>query len=137
MFANPPEAELRRILTDCRRLAVVGLSPNPGRPSFQVSRAMQRLGYTIIPVRPAVAEVLGEPAYPRLEEVPGAVDLVVVFRNPSQIGPVVDACIARGFARLWLQDGVVNPPEARRAAAAGIQVVMDRCVWRDAVQLLT
>jgi predicted CoA-binding protein len=135
MFANPPEDELRRILTDCRILAVVGLSPNPGRPSHRVARAMQRLGYTIIPVRPAVTEVLGEQAYPRLEEVPGPVDLVVVFRAPDKIVPVVDACIARGLPRLWLQDGVVNAAEARRAAAAGIQVVMDRCVWRDRVQL--
>lgn len=136
MFANPPEDELRRILTDCRILAVVGLSPNPGRPSHRVARAMQRLGYTIIPVRPAVSEVLGERAYAHLEEVPGRVDLVVVFRSPDKIAPVVDACIARGLPRLWLQDGVVNAAEARRAAAAGIQVVMDRCVWRDYMHLL-
>jgi len=87
-------------------------------------------------VRPAVAEVLGERAYPRLEDVPGPVDLVVVFRAPQYVAPVVDACIARGFPRLWLQDGVVNPPEARRAQAAGIQVVMGRCVWRDYVSLM-
>jgi len=137
MFANPSLDELRRILAESRSLAVVGLSPNPARPSHRVARAMQGLGYRIIPVRPAVAEVLGERAYPRLEEVPGPVDLVVVFRAPEHIAPLVDACIARGLPRLWLQDGVVNPGEARRAQAAGIQVVMDRCVWRDYMQLMT
>jgi predicted CoA-binding protein len=136
MFANPPHGELRRILSEARSLAVVGLSPNPARPSHRVARAMQGLGYRIIPVRPAVAEVLGEPAYARLEDVPGPVDLVVVFRAPDKIGPVVDGCIARGFPRLWLQDGVVNPEEARRAQAAGIEVVMDRCVWRDYLQFM-
>lgn len=137
MFANPSADELGRILTESRCLAVVGLSPNPARPSHRVARAMQGFGFRIIPVRPAVDEVLGERAYPRLEEVPGPVDLVVVFRAPDQIAPVVDACIARGFRCLWLQDGVVNPAEARRAEAAGIQVVMDRCIWRDYVRLMT
>lgn len=137
MFANPPPDELRRILTEARSLAIVGLSPNSARPSHRVARAMQGFGYRIIPVRPAVDAVLGERAYPRLEEVPGPLDLVVVFRAPEHVGAVVDACIARGFARLWLQDGVVNPVEARRAQAAGIEVVMDRCVWRDYIQLLT
>jgi hypothetical protein len=136
MFANPPSEELRRILTSARTLAVVGLSPSPARPSHRVARAMLGFGYRIIPVRPAAAEVMGLRAYPRLEEVPGPVDLVVVFRSPDKIGPVVDACIARGDRRLWLQDGVVNPAEAARAQAAGIQVVMDRCVWRDYVQLV-
>jgi uncharacterized protein len=137
MFANPSSDELRRILKDARILAVVGLSPKPARPSHRVARAMQGLGYRIIPVRPAVTEVLGERAYPSLEDVPGPVDLVVVFRAPEHIAPVVDACIARGFPRLWLQDGVVNPEQARRAQAAGIQVVMDRCVWRDYMHSLT
>jgi uncharacterized protein len=137
MFANPPSEELGRILREARILAVVGLSPRPARPSHRVARAMQGLGYRIVPVRPAVSEVLGERAYPRLEEVPGPVDLVVVFRAPEYVAPVVDACIARSFPRLWLQDGVVNPDEARRAQAAGIEVVMDRCVWRDYIQFLS
>jgi hypothetical protein len=137
MFANPSTDEIRRILGEVRTLAVVGLSPRPARPSHRVARAMQSLGYRIVPVRPALAEVLGEPAYPCLKDVPGAVDLVVVFRAPQHVAPVVDACIARGFPRLWLQDGVMNEPEARRARAAGIQVVMDRCVWRDYMQLMT
>lgn len=137
MLPNPSPDEIRHILNEVRTLAVVGLSPNPGRPSHRVARAMQGLGYRIIPVRPAVKEVLGEPAYARLEEVPGAVDMVVVFRAPDQIGPVVDACIARGERRLWLQDGVVNLSEANRARQAGIQVVMDRCVWRDYMHFMT
>jgi uncharacterized protein len=137
MFANPSSEELRRILKEARSLAVVGLSPKPARPSHRVARAMQGLGYRIIPVRPAIAEVLGERAYASLEDVPGPVDLVVVFRAPEHVAPVVDACIARGFTRLWLQDGVVNPQQALRAQAAGIQVVMNRCVWRDYMHFLT
>lgn len=136
-FANPSHEAIRRILGEARILAVVGLSPKPTRPSHRVARAMQGLGYRIVPVRPAVAEVLGEPAYTCLEDVPGPVDLVVVFRAPDKIAPVVDGCIARAFPRLWLQDGVVNPAEARRAQAAGIEVVMDRCVWRDYMQFMT
>ena len=137
MFTNPSSDEIRRILREARTLAVVGLSPNPARPSHRVSRAMQGFGYRIVPVRPAVDQVLGERAYARLEDLPEPVDLVVVFRAPQHVAPVVDGCIAQGFPRLWLQDGVVNPGEARRAQEAGIQVVMDRCVWRDYVNLMT
>lgn len=136
-FQNPPLETLRQIVVPPQTLAVVGLSPNPARPSHGVARAMQRFGFRIIPVRPGVGQVLGERAYRRLEEVQEPVDIVVVFRAPEQIGPVVDACIARNDRFLWLQDGVVNVDEAERAQAAGIMVVMDRCIWRDYVQWRT
>jgi hypothetical protein len=92
---------------------------------------MQGHGYRIIPVRPAVSEVLGEKAYPELAAVPDAIDLVDVFRAPEFVDAIVDDCIRLGLKRLWLQEGVVNAAAARRAQAAGITVVMDRCVWRD------
>lgn len=130
-FRNPDQKRIRTLLGEVRSIAVVGLSPRPNRPSFQVAKAMQGFGYRILPVRPAVDAVLGEPAYPDLYAVPTPVDLVNVFRNPRQIAPIVDACIALGLRRLWLQDGVVNQPEALRAQAAGIEVVMDRCIYRD------
>lgn len=137
MFHNPSEDEIRALLRSVKTVAVVGLSPRPERPSHRVAAAMQRqFGWRIVPVRPLVKEVLGEPAYASLRDIPFPVDLVDVFRAPAEIAPIVDDCITLGVPRLWLQDGVVNMPEALRAQAAGIQVVMDRCVWRDAVQLL-
>ena len=114
-----------------RNIAVVGLSANQERPSFRVASAMQALGYRIIPVRPKVVEVLGETAYPDLASVTQAIDLVDVFRAPEHVPEIVDACIALGVKYLWLQDGVIHEEAAQRAQAAGIVVVMDRCIWRD------
>jgi hypothetical protein len=136
MFTNPTPDQLRSLLQEVRTIAVVGLSPRPERPSYRVSRAMQGFGYRIVPVRPAVAEVLGEKAYPRLSDIPFTVDLVDVFRAADEVGPIVDECIALGVRRIWLQDGVVNLEAAERARAAGITVVMDRCVWRDYMDLI-
>lgn len=136
MFANPTPDQIRSLLQEVRTIAVVGLSPRPERPSNRVARALQRFGYRIVPVRPAVAEILGEKAWPSLSEVPVAVDLVDVFRAGDRIDPIVDECIALGLKRLWLQDGVINEAAARRARDAGITVVMDRCVWRDYMELL-
>lgn len=134
-FHNPSPDRIRELLQEVRTIAVVGLSPRPGRPSYQVAHAMQRFGYRIVPVRPAVESVLGERAYADLQAVPVAIDLVNVFRNPRDIAPIVDACIALKLPRLWLQDGVVNEAEALRAQDAGIEVVMDRCVYRDYLAL--
>ena len=131
MSANPTPDQIRSLLREVKTIAVVGLSPRVERPSYRVSRAMQGFGYRIVPVRPAVTEVLGEKAYARLSDIPFPVDLVDVFRNADEVGPIVDECIALGVKRLWLQDGVVNEEAARKARAAGITVVMDRCVWRD------
>lgn len=135
-FQNPTLDEIRDLLTRIRTIAVVGLSPKTSRPSNQVARAMQSFGYRIIPVRPAVDEVLGEKAYPDLYSLDEKVDLVDVFRAPEHVGPIVDACIELKLPSLWLQDGVINETEALRAAAAGITVVMDRCLYRDYLQLL-
>ncbi|MBS0357192.1 MAG: CoA-binding protein [Proteobacteria bacterium] len=131
MFTNPPPDQIRRLLQEVKTIAVVGLSPRPDRPSHRVAKGMQGFGYRIVPVRPAVAEVLGEKAYPHLSDIPHPIDLVDVFRAADQIDPIVDECIALGIKRLWLQDGVINEKTAERARAAGIVVVMDRCVWRD------
>jgi uncharacterized protein len=132
-FQNPTEDELRALLKRARTIAVVGLSPRTHRPSHGVAKAMQRFGYRIIPVRPAVDAVLGERAYASLRELPEKPDLVDVFRAPEHVGPIVDDCIALGLPALWLQQGVINEDAAQRARAAGIQVVMDRCVYRDYV----
>lgn len=130
-FENPSAEEIRDLLERVRHVAVVGLSPKPDRPSYGVARYLQSHGYHIIPVRPATAEVLGEPAYPGLREVPGPIDVVDVFRAPEHVGPIVEACIERGVGALWLQEGVVNEEAARRAREAGMVVVMDRCMKKD------
>lgn len=132
---NPNPDEICRMLRGIRSIAVVGLSPNPARPSFQVARAMQGHGYRIVPVRPLVQEVLGERAYPDLESLPFAVDMVDAFRAPEHVPAIVDSCIQLGIPRLWLQDGVVHEAAAQRARDAGIVVVMNRCMWRDYHQL--
>lgn len=132
-FHNPPENEIKALLERVRTIAVVGLSPRPNRPSHRVASNLQSFGYRIIPVRPAVTEVLGEKAHGNLRDVPEKIDMADVFRAPEHVDEIVDDCIALGIKALWLQDGVVNEPAALRAQAAGITVVMDRCVYRDYV----
>lgn len=129
---NEPET----ILTMLRRdgsgrmpaLAVVGLSDDPDRPSHSVSSYMQRNGYPILPVNPAVSQVLGERCFASLRELPVQPDVVNVFRLPRYIPAIVDEMIELGLKRLWVQLGIVHPEAARKAEEAGIQVVMDRCI---------
>jgi predicted CoA-binding protein len=135
-FQNPDQTEIGALLARATRIAVVGLSPKPDRPSYFVAQCLQRHGYEIVPVRPAVESVLGAKAYGDLRAVPGSIDLVDVFRAPEHVGPLVDACIALKVPVLWLQEGVVNEAEAARARAAGITVVMDRCIAKDCQRLL-
>lgn len=135
-FSNPSADEIKVLLHQVKTIAVVGLSPKAARPSHSVSRAMQGFGYRIIPVRPAVEEVLGERAWPDLYALPCTPDLVDVFRAPEHIGPIVDACIELGIEAIWLQDGVVNEAAAIRAKQAGMTVIMDRCIYRDYIQLM-
>jgi predicted CoA-binding protein len=135
IFQNPPDEEIRELLRRVRAIAVVGLSPRTNRPSHGVAAQMQRFGYRIIPVRPAVDVVLGEKAYASLREVPDRFDLVDVFRAPEYVDRIVEECIALGVPAIWLQEGVVNIPAAERARQAGLIVVMDRCVYREYLRL--
>jgi predicted CoA-binding protein len=134
-FTNPTPDQIRTLLTQVHSVAVVGLSPQPARPSFNVAKALQGFGYRIIPVRPLVDEVLGEKAYPDLESLPELPDIVDVFRASEHVPAIVDSCIKLGIKNLWLQDGVIHEEAALRAQAAGITVVMDRCMYRDHSQL--
>lgn len=136
-FTNPSPDEIRALLARVKTIAVVGLSPKPDRPSHSVARALQRYGYRIIPVHPAVDEVLGEKAYARLTDIPFPVDLVDVFRAAEHIPAVVEEAIAIGAPAIWIQDGIVHEAAAERARAAGLTVVMDRCIHRDYVNLMT
>ena len=137
MFRNPDPAAICALLREVKTVAVVGLSPNPVRPAFRIARALQGFGYRVIPVRPKVESVLGEKAYASLSEVPEKIDLVDVFRAAEHVGPLVDECLRLGLGRIWLQDGIVNEEAAAKASAAGMTVVMDRCIWRDYTQLCT
>lgn len=134
-FSNPDDGQLRELLRQVHSIAVVGLSPQPDRPSFRVARGLQSLGYQIIPVRPLVNEVLGVRAYPDLPSLPVLPDLVEVFRASEYVAEIVATCIQLGIKKLWLQEGVVDEVAAQRAQQAGITVVMDRCLWRECVRL--
>jgi predicted CoA-binding protein len=119
---------LRRILRECRVLAVVGLSASWHRPSFFAAKYMLEHGYRVIPVNPQYSEVLGQKCYASLREIPEKVDLVDVFRKTSDVMPIAEEAIAIGARVLWQQLGVKNAEAASRAAAAGMDAVMDRCV---------
>ena len=133
-FANPAAADIEKLLRSARTIAVVGLSDNPQRPSYEVASTLLDYGYRIVPVNPALAVWEGIRAVPDLHHVaevldPGEqVDIVDVFRQPSHVAGIVDDCIRLGLPALWLQLGVVDETAAQRAVAAGIQVVMDKCI---------
>jgi hypothetical protein len=112
-------------------IAVVGLSSKKFRPSYGVAEYMQREGYRIIPVNPNEAEVLGEKAYARLEDIPEHVDIVDIFRRSEFVAPLVEEAIRRGVSAVWMQEGVVDEAAAEKARAAGLAVVMDRCILKE------
>lgn len=128
------QEEIARLLRECRTIAVVGLSSNPARPSYRVARYMQQQGKVVIPVNPRETDVLGQRAYPSLSAVPGAIDLVNVFRRSEEAGAVVDDAIRMQAKAVWLQEGVVDEAAALRARQAGLQVVMDRCWLKEYVR---
>ena len=134
-FSNPEPEQIRRLLQSVHSIAVVGLSPNQARPSFGVARGLQSHGYRIIPVRPMISEVLGEKAYPDLESLPELPDIVDVFRASEHVPAIVESCIKLGVKKLWLQESVIHEQAAQHASEAGITVVMNRCMWRDYMQL--
>jgi predicted CoA-binding protein len=119
------------ILRTSRTIAVVGLSNKRFRPSYGVAEYMKRAGYRIIPVNPGQREILGETCYPDLDSVPGPVDIVDIFRRSEYVPDVVEAAIRKGAKAIWMQEGVIHEEAARRAEAAGIAVVMDRCLLKD------
>ena len=134
-FSNPQPEQIRQLLLSVHSIAMVGLSPNPARPSFRVASGLKSLGYRIIPVRPMVDQILNEKAYPDLENLPALPDVVDVFRSAEHVPAIVDSCIKLGISNLWLQEGVIQEEAALRAREAGIIVVMDRCMWREAIKL--
>lgn len=130
---NSPET-IKRVLDECRTIAVVGLSSNPLRPSNSVSAYMRRNGYKVIPVNPNETEVFKLKSYSSLSEVPEPIDLVDVFRRSDQAGKAVDEAIAVGAKAVWLQEGVIDSAAAKRASDAGLLVVMDRCWLKEHIR---
>jgi predicted CoA-binding protein len=119
------------VLRSARTIAVVGLSGKRFRPSYGVAEYLQRAGYRIIPVNPYETAVLGEKCYPDLDSVPDPVDIVDIFRRSEFVPEIVEAAIRKRAAAVWMQEGVVHEPAARRAEAAGLTVVMDSCILKD------
>lgn len=140
MFVNPDDAMLTEMLKTAKTIAVVGLSPKPGRDSYRVAAHLQDFGYRIIPVRPGLDSALGERAYASLSEIPEAlrkeIDWVNVFRASEHIPGVVEECLSLGLKCLWVQLGIVNEAAAVRAQAGGMTVVMDRCIYVDYLRLV-
>ena len=118
----------QQILQNCHTIAVVGLSSNPLRPSYDIAAFMQRRGYRIIPVNPQEVEVLGEKCYAQLEDIPEKVDCVNVFRRPEHVPAIVESAIAIGAKAIWLQLGISHDEAIARAEAAGLLAVQDRCL---------
>jgi hypothetical protein len=134
MFDNPTKTEIEAFLKRIRSIAVLGLSEAPGKPSHHVAEELQKFGYRIVPVNPTAKEILGERAWPDLESAlagAGPVDVVDVFRRPEHVAAIVDECIRLKVPALWLQEGVVDEAAAAKARAAGLFVVMDRCMFKE------
>lgn len=134
---NEPEL-IREILETCKTIAVVGLSNNQSRASRGVARFMQSRGYRVVPVNPLIESALGEKAFPRLDAALAAIPdirLVNVFRAPQHVPAIVDDVIRLHIPYLWLQEDVIHPAAAAKAEAAGIKVVMNRCILKDRMNL--
>lgn len=129
------DAQIQDILADMKRVAVVGLSPKPDRASHGIARWLLGLGVEVVGVNPAHTEILGVAVYPDLASVPGPVDIVDLFRRSEHVAPFVEAAVARQDGAIWMQEGVQNEAAAAIAEAAGIPVVMDRCLYKEWLRL--
>jgi uncharacterized protein len=135
-FANPPDDVIRSLLETAGRIAIVGLSPKPHRDSNRIARYLIDRGYDVVPVYPRESEILGRRVYRRVEDVPGQVDIVDVFRRSEELEPVAADAVAARAKAIWFQLGCVNETAAERARRAGLTVVMDRCIMVDHAALL-
>ncbi|MCX5876257.1 MAG: CoA-binding protein [Deltaproteobacteria bacterium] len=119
---------IKKLLTTAKTIAVVGLSPKESRPSNMVARYLIEAGYTVIPVNPGQEEILGLPCYANLAAIPGPVDIVDIFRRSEDVPPIVEEAIQIGARAVWMQEGVIHAEAAQTAKAAGLMLVMDRCI---------
>lgn len=135
-ITNMTEEEMKAVLKECKRIAVVGLSNKPERTSYQVAKYMQEAGYEIIPVNPTITEALGQKAYPSLTDIPGQVDIVNVFRRSEETVEPAREAVKIGAKVLWMQLGVINEEAYKIAEEAGLKVVMNDCIMREHSRLL-
>src|SRR3954452_10174603 len=127
-FSNPPDTELKRLLTEATTIAMVGASSNPDKTSHGIMQKLQSVGYRVIPVNPRETEVLGERSYPSLIDVPERIDIVDVFRRSEDTPGIADEAVTIGAKALWLQTGITSEDAAARAKSGGLIVVMDTCI---------
>ncbi|GAA0371128.1 CoA-binding protein [Bacillus horti] len=127
-MAQLNQEEIKQLLKDAKRIAVVGLSDKPHRTSYKIAEYLQQQGYTIVPVNPTVAEVLGEKAYPSILDIEGDIDIVNVFRRSEETVEPAKQAAEKGAKALWLQLGIENEEAYQIASEAGLQVVMNRCI---------
>ncbi len=132
----PSDEDIIEIFNATKIIAVIGLSPKPHRPSHRVSKHMQEFGFDIIPVRPAVTEVLGKKAYPSLQDIPFNIDLVDVFRASKYVAEIIDQCINKNVNTIWLQEGVVDADSALKAQRENIFTVMNKCIYKEYARLM-
>jgi predicted CoA-binding protein len=132
------EEELKETLSNCKTVAVVGISPKEDRPSYIVASYLKSKGYRIIPVRPDGELILGEKVYHSLSEIPKeiGVDVVDIFRKSEEVPPIVEEAVQRGAKVVWMQEGVIHHEAGEKAEKAGLKVVMDRCMKKEHQRLL-
>jgi predicted CoA-binding protein len=129
------DKQLKELYKSVKTIASVGLSANPEKPSFGIVYYLQQQGYRVIPVNPTAPEILGEKAYPDLPSIPVKVDVVQLFRRSEDVPPFVEQAIQIGAKVVWMQEGISNPEAAKKAEAAGLTVVMDRCMRAEHIRL--
>ncbi len=134
---NPPDDRIREVLSSMRRIVVVGISPKEERASHGIARFLLGRGLEVLGVNPVLHEpVLGAPMFPTVRDVPGPIDLVDIFRRSESVPPIVDDAIAAGAGFIWMQEGISHPAAAAKAAAAGIDVIMERCIYKEWLRLM-
>lgn len=136
VYQEPTDQELRNILRDAKKIAVVGISNKPDRPSYQVAKYMKEAGYEIIPINPTIDEVFGVKSVKTLTELEEDVDIINVFRRSEETVPVAEAAVKTKAKVLWLQLGIFNEEAAKIAMSNGMKVVMDHCIKIDHARLM-
>jgi len=134
-FTNPTDDELRALLTSARRIAVVGASARPDRPSLGIMKLLIAAGFHVVPVTPMEERILGRPTFPSLSDVPDPIDIVDVFRRPTETPPIAEDAVKIHAKAFWLQEGIANDEAAFIAASGGLTVVMDACIGKTVHRL--